>query len=170
MTRILSIDIGVENLAWVLIDAQTRDILGWHVGPVHDAAEYVPMNNVDYVLRYIDRHRAHFDRADIVLIERQMRVNMRVIEALFHALCYQRATVLSARTVKARYGLCMRNYRLNKKAVAEYVRAHLPDNWRAWYEAQKKRDDLADALLQAWYYIDTHPATFSQQCNQTASA
>jgi hypothetical protein len=159
---IVAIDVGIKNLALCCYDFATNQVIHWdNVSLV--SGRYVPAQNVQYVRDFVQRHAHLFDRASIVLIERQMRCNMRIIEAVLQTLFFDRCKVIHARSVKAHYGLSMRNYRANKaKAVewaTQFVRANpavfVPSVLETFVRGTKQ-DDLADALLLVMYYLDTY--------------
>jgi len=98
-----------------------------------------------------------------VIIERQIRGNMRIIEALIHAMCYEHCLVISARSVKLHYDLSTKNYRGNKQKAVVFANAFASKNPSAFdgeqlrrYTASKKQDDLADSLIMVLYYLDTY--------------
>jgi len=86
--RILAIDIGIRNLALCMLDNgriahwQTVDLSG---------SDYKPQDNVKLVMEFRNEFSYLFDAADLVIVERQMRVNMRIIEAVLHALSLKSA-------------------------------------------------------------------------------
>lgn len=173
--KILAIDVGIKNLA--LCYCEDGVPIEWCNEQLCDCA-YEPSQNVPYILRFVRRWEHLFEGADIVVVERQMRVNMRIIEAVFQALFFDKTRLLSARSVKQRFGLSRRNYRQNKQAAVEYVQqylsAKLPDRV-AWFEAQRKKDDLADALLMALFFslasapgADTGAPGEEECCNDAA--
>lgn len=151
--KILAIDVGVRNMGLALCDEHR--ILDWRVEPLQRVnAGYLPGLNVTYVLDFVNHHSELFAQADVVLIERQMRVNMRIIESVLHALHYDKTVILLARTVKKHFDLCQRNYRANKRAAVNYVKTRLENDWYTQFMVQGKQDDMADALLMAWYWAD----------------
>ncbi|KAL3903850.1 MAG: hypothetical protein SGPRY_011512 [Prymnesium sp.] len=55
----------------------------------------------------------------------QMRLNMRIIEAVLHAMCYDVCTVIAPRSVKVHYQLSTNNYRDNKKRATEWALTYM---------------------------------------------
>jgi hypothetical protein len=53
----------------------------WASEALVDGGRYTPLRNVEYVVAFVQKHRQYFEHAKCVLVERQMRVNMRIIEA-----------------------------------------------------------------------------------------
>ena len=162
MSLVVAIDVGVRNLGICVYNLMTNQVTHW-ANTNLCTGRYVPANNVRYVRDFVARHQHIFEEAAVVLIERQMRTNMRIIEAVLHSLFYARCTVLSPRVIKQHYGLCTRNYRANKQKAVEWANNFLENNPGVFtiacaelYKTNKKRDDLADALLVLMYYLDTY--------------
>ena len=150
---VLAVDVGIRNIAYcAMLDGQ---IVEWANEPLCEEVRYEPASNVRLVKAFVDKHAQLFARADHVVVEKQMRANMRIIEALLHLSHYDKCTIVHARTVKAAFGLSRSDYRLNKLAAVEYVSKRLEaldDPWRARFEASRKRDDLADSFLLAHFF------------------
>ena len=88
---------------------------------------------------------------------------MRIIEAIFQSMFYERCDVISARHVKVHYDLSTKNYRANKQKAVAWAASFLTANPQAFedaaktaWEAKQKQDDLADSLLLVLYYLDTY--------------
>ena len=170
MSLIVAIDVGIRNLALACYDTETEQVTRWFVASLVDG-RYQPARNVEYVQRFAAAHAALFERAAVVLIERQMRGNMRILEALL-ALRFD-GVVLSPRSVKARFGLCSGDYRQNKRNAVAWAEAQLArrphlvcDEARAAFAAAAKRDDLADALLLLAYHLDATGA-WTERANKS---
>ncbi|KAL3892824.1 MAG: hypothetical protein SGPRY_014750 [Prymnesium sp.] len=92
-----------------------------------------------------------------------MRLNMRIIEAVLHAMCYDVCTVIAPRSVKMHYQLSTNNYRDNKKRATEWALTYAVNNSDTFtdrsadlFTLSKKQDDFADSLLLLLYYLDTY--------------
>ena len=162
MSLVIAIDVGVKNLALCAYDFLSSQIVHWDNVSIVPSGRYVPAQNVHYVRAFVERHRALFDNAAAVVIERQMRCNMRIIEAVLQSMFFERAYVVHARCVKMHYGLSTRNYRLNKAKAVEWADDFVRNNGPLFAPpvadafTRGKRDDLADALLLVMYYLDTY--------------
>jgi hypothetical protein len=163
MSLVVAIDVGIKNVGVCAYDFMSNKVTFWeNVSLVH-TGRYQPSQNVSYVRDFINAYSHLFANAFIVLIERQMRCNMRIIEAIFETLYFDKCHVIAPRSVKAHYGLSLRNYRANKNAAVEWVTDFVEENpnvfsdaARAKFAQKGKRDDLADALLLILYYLDTY--------------
>jgi hypothetical protein len=170
---IVAIDVGIKNVGLTVFDFCQSKIVFWDCVSLVPNGRYVPMNNVDYVRDFVKRYEHYFDSAQKVLIERQIRCNMRIVEAVLQTLFYDKCLIISARSVKAHYDLSTKNYKQNKAKAVEWVSNFVKNNADAFYPAARecfsqrsKQDDLADSLLLVLYYLDT----YSNQATNTLYA
>ena len=97
MSYIIAIDVGIKNLGLCIFDFRTAKVVEWQNVSLVSSGRYVPSNNVQYVRDFVRRYERYFDDAFQVVIERQMRCNMRIVESVVHALFYDRCIIVSAR-------------------------------------------------------------------------
>ena len=163
MRYAIALDVGIRNMGICVYDFTCSKIIYWDNVPLM-TGRYIPMNNVQYVRDFVRRMHHYFDEAAYVIIERQMRCNMRIIEALLQTTFFDICTVISARSVKAHYNLSRGSYRANKEAAVEWVSDFTTNNLTsfglngaaAFNLKGAKKDDLADSLLLLLYYLDTY--------------
>jgi hypothetical protein len=160
---VVAIDVGIKNLGLCIFDFLSGKIVLWDCVSLVPNGKYLPSNNVEYVRAFIERFEQYFSNAQQILVERQMRCNMRIVEAVIQALYHEKCIIISARSVKMHYDLSMRNYRANKQKAVEWATQFQQHNKQIFAEgaleawgARKKRDDLADSLLLVMYYLDTY--------------
>ena len=111
----------------------------------------MPSNNVSYIRDFVRKYDKYFHDAFQVVIERQMRCNMRIVESVIHALFFERTIVVSARSVKLHYDLSTKNYRMNKQKAVEWAVEFVARNPQAFaenlltrsFEVAKKQDEDA---------------------------
>jgi len=162
MSYIVSVDVGIKNLALCAYDFCTNQVIHWENVSLVPNGRYVPAQNVQYVRDFVLKHEALFGSAAVVLVERQMRCNMRIIEALLQSMFFERCVVINPRCVKVHYGLSTRNYKQNKAKAVEWVTHFITANPSAFvtppvnFTDTTKQDDLADSLLLILYYLDTY--------------
>tara|TARA_B100001250_G_scaffold268515_1_gene231665 strand:- start:920 stop:1441 length:522 start_codon:yes stop_codon:yes gene_type:complete len=163
MSYVVAIDVGIKNLAVCAYDFVTCKIVHWDNVTLVPNGRYIPALNVQYVRDFVFKHSHLFEKAAIVLVERQMRCNMRIIESVIQSMFFDRCVVVNARCVKAHYGLGTRNYRANKAKAVEWAREFVTSNPAQFVDPlatrflqSQKQDDLADALLMTTYYLDTY--------------
>lgn len=165
---ILSIDVGIKNLAMCLIDPTTLHIEQWDVSGV-------PPEHEDGLFACLNRHlneRPWILDARTVLIEKQPGQNKRMksVEHFLHAYCIIRNTVAETIIYDARHkvpdcaGSGRERYKQRKAMSVTRCKDFLDETdtnkeWREHFRASKKKDDLADTVLQALSFIRRSPAT-----------
>ena len=106
---VVAIDVGIKNLGLCVFDFVTNMIVHWECANLVPSGRYIPANNVEYVRDFVKRNDYYFTNAATVLVERQIRCNMRIIEAVLNTLFFEKCIVISARSVKMHYNLSMKN-------------------------------------------------------------
>ena len=164
MRYVVAIDVGIKNLGLCVFDFTAAKFVYWDNVSLVPSGRYLPCQNVQYVRDFIKRFEHYFLDASHVIIERQMRCNMRIIEAVVHTMFFSKCLVINARCVKAHYGLGTKNYRQNKQKAIEWATRFVQMNEEVAFEKdvasafrdQNKKDDLADSLLLVTYFLDTY--------------
>ena len=157
---ILSIDVGIRNLAMCMLDETSNLIVQWDVSgvpPEHKDGLFVSMRN------HLD-DKPWVLKADTVLIEKQPDKNrkMKIVEHFLHAYFIIRNPKAETIIYDARFkipdfagpGKVMYNKR--KKASIERCQQFIWNNtvnahWIPIFNASKKKDDLADTVMQSVY-------------------
>lgn len=163
MPVVLSIDVGIRNLASCSYDSDARKILDWRLVDI-GSRPTEPCSRLFEVLQGIP-----FEAHDAVVIERQPGRNkgMLRMEAYLHmyfvsrriapkVLLYHAGNKLRDTGMENR-GRARDMYSARKKASIELTGAFLKEhpqdpNIVRVFETSKKKDDLADTLLQAVRY------------------
>lgn len=163
---LLSIDCGIKNLAMCLIDPSTKKIHQWDVSGV-------PPKHADGLFPCLVRHlneRPWVLEAKTVLIEKQPDRNrsMKSVENLLHTYMLVKDPDREVIIYDARHkipdvaGAGKAKYAQRKKTSIERARKFLQanevnNNWIAHFDTHKKKDDLADTVMQALSFIDRTP-------------
>lgn len=163
---ILSIDCGIKNLAMCLIDPLSKRINQWDVSGV-------PPMHADGVFPCLVRHldaKPWVLDATTVIIEKQPDRNrgMKAVENLLHTYFLVKDPGRSVVIWDARHkipdvaGAGKARYAQRKKASIERARKFIdasPTNkdWVPFFDKHKKKDDLADTVMQALSFIDKRP-------------
>jgi hypothetical protein len=159
---LLSIDVGIKNLAMCLIDPATKRIHKWDVSGV-------PPNHADGIFKCLVDHldaRPWVLEATTVLIEKQPDKNrgMKAVEHLLHTYLLvkeprgRNVVIYDARhKIPDVAGEGRARYLERKKASVDRARAFLlatpvNEDWVPFFNAHKKKDDLADTVMQALSY------------------
>ena len=164
MSFVIAIDVGIKNLGLCIFDFTTSKVVHWDNVTLVPTGRYIPAHNVQYVRDFVRKYESYFNNAFQIVIERQMRCNMRIIEALIQSMFFETCIVISARSVKAHYDLSTKNYRMNKQKAVTWAKQFTLQNPHAFtdglvaksFSGVQKQDDLADSLTMLMYYLDTY--------------
>lgn len=154
---LLSIDVGIRNLGMCLIDPSTKKIKHWD-------ATGIPPQHSDGLFKCLRTHmkdRPWVLEASKVLVEKQPDKNktMKSVEHFIHVyfLCQDK----DVQVYDAKYkipdvvgpGRAMYIKRKKESVLrcTEFIKEHNPE-WVDWFSKQKKKDDLADCVMQALSY------------------
>lgn len=166
---VVAIDVGIKNFGICVFDFHTSTVVLWENTTITPFGRYQPANNVRYVRELVARYDDYFREAHAVLVERQMRTNMRIIEAVLHSMYYDKCYIISPKAIKMHYSLSTANYAKNKQRAIEWSDRFVANNQDAFatgatdtYKSSTKRDDMADSLLLVMYYLDT----YSNMCSK----
>ena len=182
MKYVIAIDVGIQNLGLCVCNVSTTPptICVWKRCTLCASDSFYSRDLVEHIHAFIASYDAYFHDAERILIEQQMRVNMRVVEAVIHALFFKETLVIHARTIKAHFQLSTKNYKNNKAAAVQFVTqlldASIPQSsYFLHYDAaalhvwnsEVKKDDLADALLMILYFLATYKGTWGDIMHKT---
>ena len=158
---ILSIDVGIRNLAMCQFDDTSNLVVQWDVSgipPEHKDGIYVSLR------KHLDE-RPWVLTCDTILIEKQPDRNkkMKMVEHFLHAYFVIKAPQADTIVYDARFkipdvcGAGKAQYLKRKKVSIERCRKFLetgPVNthWLPIFDKSKKKDDLADTVMQAISY------------------
>ena len=174
--KVLSIDVGVKNLAYCKFDIvdDKVNISSWeNVCVTETNCKKLKIEELTDDL--MDLLHSSFDdsfEADIVLIENQpmlkngmMKTVAVMIYTYFNVLKHQFGNVRSIKFISATNKLkCKKNKSEQTKSYKDrklcsinlarlYVESTFPERL-SWFDMNKKKDDISDAMLQGIYYIE----------------
>ena len=159
---ILSIDVGIKNLAMCLIDGTTKVIRYWDVSGV-------PPEHQDGLYKSLVFHlnaKPWVLEASTILIEKQpdrnkkMKMVENFLQAYFIIKCPQSETILydARHKVPDVVGAGKAQYRKRKNAsierCQEFIKSPENSHWLVTFAQSKKKDDLADTVMQALSFIN----------------
>jgi hypothetical protein len=161
---LLSIDCGIKNLAMCLIDPSSKKIHQWDVSGV-------PPKHADGIFPCMVKHlnsKPWVLDATTVIIEKQPDRNrgMKGIENLLHVyfLMKNKSVVIwdARHKIPDCAGAGKAMYAKRKKASIERAREFIAGEGPnkdlvAFFDSHKKKDDLADTVMQALSFIDKRP-------------
>jgi hypothetical protein len=160
---ILSIDVGIVNLAMVLLDENNKNkIVEWSVGGVPMQSDIGLFKNM---VGYLDSNPWVL-QSDIILIEKQPGKNkkMKSVEYMLHTYFICRCPNSEVIIYDAKYkipdivGGGKKQYTKRKNAAIDRCLAFLENNEMNkhlvdFFKSHKKKDDLADVVMQALSFI-----------------
>jgi hypothetical protein len=160
---LLSIDVGIKNLAMCLINSETKKIQEWDVSGV-------PPQSSDGLFPSLKKHLDVRTWVRLVpgtvLIEKQPDKNRTIksVEHFLHTyfLCNGKNVIIwdARHKIPDVAGPGRAKYLERKKASIDrcrtFIQATNPE-WIEHFEKHKKKDDLADTCMQALSYIDRTP-------------
>ena len=159
----LSIDVGIKNLAMCVLDQ--RKIKYWDVSgvpPLHQDGLFPCMK------KHLDERQIHFADVQRVIIEKQPDKNkgIKSVEHFLHTyfLCHDKTvSIWDARyKIPDVVGPGRAQYIKRKKASVDRCREFLEKEnpeWLEHFDKSKKKDDLADTVMQALSYVEPKETT-----------
>ena len=175
---ILSIDVGIKNLAMCMIDETNQHITQWDVSGV-------PPEHADGLFKSL---RIHLDdkpwvlTATTILIEKQPDKNrkMKVVENFLHAYfvikCPQAETIIydARHKIPDVVGPGRAQYVKRKKTsiarCQEFIKGDINSHWLVTFAQSKKKDDLADTVMQALSFINRKEVPKKKKIKETLTA
>ena len=167
--KLLSFDVGIKNLAYCIFDSQSQKIKSWNI---IDITAKKNDNACAHMVELLDKYPELLE-CDIVLIEKQPSRNnkMRIIEGLLNAyfvikgITNKESAITKVIVYSAKHKLGndtfrgKSNYTQRKKLGVFRTEAFLKqypqtDEFHDMFLTSRKKDDLADSLLQALSYIN----------------
>ena len=85
MSYVIAIDVGIKNMGICVFDFCTGKVVAWDNVTLVPNGRYLPAHNVQYVRSFVEKYSGYFNEAFQVIVERQMRCNMRIIEAVLQS-------------------------------------------------------------------------------------
>ena len=173
--KVLAIDVGIKNLSFCYLSTTTTKttVLEWdNICVTEDNCRKIKIENLtEEVLRtLLDKFNDGYD-IDVVLIENQpmlkngmMKTVAVVLYTYFNMMKIMFGNVREVRFISATNklkckdidGISIETYRDRKQASIALAKVRVqrlcPDK-SSWFENHQKKDDLADSLNQAIYYI-----------------
>ena len=160
---ILSVDIGIRNFAFTVYCTIESKFILFRVLDLGKVKDYVAK------MRELSS-TAPFQMADVVLVERQMRSCMKTMAVSLRAFNYEKTVMVAPQSIKRHFKTAMKKHSKNKKAGVEVARRYLSAQKLEDFEKLKKKDDIADCILQTiWYLrngVPTHPRDSSVRCTK----
>ena len=161
--RVLSVDIGIRNFAFTVYCTIESKFLMFCLVDLGKVKDYVAK------MRELSSTEP-FTTADVILIERQMRACMKTMAVSLRAFNYEKTIMVAPQSIKRHFKTAMKKHSKNKKAGIEVARKYLRASKLQEFEKMKKKDDIADCILQTiWYLrngVPVYPRDSSVTCTK----
>ena len=144
--HILSVDIGTRNFAYTVYCTEKKTFLLFRL---------VDLGKMkDPVLKMKELSDSDvFQNADVILVENQMRACMKTMATALRCFHLDKVVRVQPHSVKRFFNTSKKKHHKNKKAGVEEARKYLNASTLATFEKYKKKDDIADCILQTIWYI-----------------
>ena len=145
---IVSVDIGTRNFAYTVYCTDKRSFVVFQILDLRKVK--------DPVLRMKELSDSeYFDKAEVILVENQMRSCMKTMATALRCFHLDKGVKVHPHSVKRFFQTSKKKHHKNKKAGIEEARKHLKGNTLVRFEKLKKKDDIADCILQTIWYMST---------------
>ena len=143
---ILSVDIGIRNFAFTMYSTVEEKFILFRLLDLGKVKDYVAK------MRELSGTDP-FQSADVILVERQMRSCMKTMAVSLRAFNYEKTVMVAPQSIKRHFKTAMKKHHKNKKAGVVVARKYLDAQKLEQFEKMKKKDDIADCVLQTVWYI-----------------
>lgn len=99
--------------------------------------------------------RGVFDDCDVVLVERQMRSKFKEMATAIRCFNWTKTVLVAPQSVKRAFKTGTGKHATNKKAHVALARSFLSSAEQARFDTFKKKDDVADTIVQVMWYRKT---------------
>jgi len=163
MVRIVSIDIGYVNMGIVSCTSTEEGVVEFdyttkvnisHV--LHNRVKpcdcKIPHTNetCDRMMHFIQEYQPVFDKADIILIERQPPMGLKDVEALLAQTFRSKVQLVSPNKMHKFWGISCYDYETRKQHTERIASEHVD------LTIYERKHDVADAVCIALFYVRTH--------------
>lgn len=149
--RVVSIDPGLRNFGYAIV--QDGNLIAFDSICIWDLVPKKKRTDYPYIARVLVENTDIFRGADYVLIERQMQSRMKMIACALRCFFWDKSQMVAPISVRKHFKISTGVYKKNKKASIALVPKFFDEKQMKRFMAHKKKDDIADAVLMAMYYI-----------------
>lgn len=146
--KIVSVDIGLKNFGITVYCTEQHEFLSFLLLQLNKPKDLVAK------MKELSEGEP-FVSADVVLVENQMRQCMRTMAVALRCFNYDKTVCVAPQSVKRFFKTSMKAHHKNKKAGVIEARKHLCARMCREFDAFKKKDDVADCILQTVWYVHT---------------
>jgi|TARA_B110000008_G_scaffold278532_2_gene322622 Holliday junction resolvasome RuvABC endonuclease subunit len=149
--RVVSIDPGLRNFGYAIV--QDGNLIAFDSICIWDLVPKKKRTDYPYIARVLVENTDIFRGADYVLIERQMQSRMKMIACALRCFFWDKSQMVAPISVRKHFKISTGVYKKNKKASIALVPKFFDEKQMKRFMAHKKKDDIADAVLMAMYFI-----------------
>lgn len=167
--HVLSIDIGLVNFAFVLVRVsrdcdeiyEVIDCARFDLRTLKCTGEKCVLHgqktHSHYTIHLFEKFKSHFEKSDVILIERQPPGGFGSIEQLIQRNFPEKVKLMEPRSLHKFLGISNLNYEERKEAVLKIGEPYL--SHLAKFNRENRKHDMADALMYVIKYTsDKHQA------------
>lgn len=145
---VVSVDIGTRNFAYTVYCTNKKAFILFQI---------LDLSKVkDSVLRMKELSDSEFfQKASVILVENQMRSCMKTMATALRCFHLDKVVKVHPHSVKRFFRTSKKKHHKNKKAGIEEARKHLNGSTLVQFETLKKKDDIADCILQTIWFLST---------------
>lgn len=144
---ILSVDVGTRNFGMTLYCTEKKDFVLMRLVDLRNFKDYVKK------MKEMSEEEP-FVSADVLLVENQMRSIMKTMATALRAFNFDKTVMVAPQSVKRYFRTSMKKHYWNKKMALSRVDEFLTDDSRAMFGKFKKKDDVADCILQTIWFLE----------------
>lgn len=162
---VVAIDIGLINLAFCKVRVHGKDDYECLVADLVDTTTFTcdrrtcklrhSACHVDWIDHLLQKYRADFDEAEVVLIERQPPQGHKASEQLLYASLRDKAVLIHPRSFLAWAGIGAMDYELRKEAIVKRAKRLYKDEVAQTALQMERAHDIGDGLNFVAYYVAT---------------
>jgi Holliday junction resolvasome RuvABC endonuclease subunit len=149
--RVVSIDPGLRNFGYAIV--QDDKLIAFDSICIWDLVPKKKRTDYPYIARVLVENTDIFKNADVILIERQMQARMKMIACALRCFFWDMSRMVAPLSVRKYFKISTGVYKDNKKASIALVPKFLDEQQMKRFMTHKKKDDIADAVLMAMYFI-----------------
>lgn len=169
-TNLVSVDLGHKNCAIAVLNLADRRLVSWSLIDIGLGTSEPYAVAAAAVAFYTEHLMERMNDNGLLLMERQRHrtsgfrhvlediIKIRLLETALAVLAVGRCLSIPPRSVARYYGFPEGNRAAKKRAAIDHVKnvvlKELPAEKAAFFMRSKKKDDLADALLQGRAFLD----------------
>ena len=158
MTIVVGLDPGLRHMGWSVFDTEKKEFISFGCyDMMKGQPKTMKTKYEELVYSFCQNSQSVLETADIICIERQMVAKFKVIACSLRCFNWEKAVMVSPRSMRVHFKISTGKYSTNKKASIDIIpKLKISDKNKDWFRllAKSKKDDIADAMLLALYWVE----------------